>query len=61
MSLSETIKCDNCGFLLYWGEAIKDRLYMRFSEERLLDKYKKICPNCGNKLDVNRVKIQIKP
>ena len=59
--MSETIKCDNCGFLLYWGEAIKDRLYMRFSEEALLAKYNNICPDCGNKLDLKRVKIQIKP
>jgi DNA-directed RNA polymerase subunit RPC12/RpoP len=59
--LSETVRCGVCGFLLYWGEAIKDRLYMRFSEEKLLDKYGNVCPSCGSRLDVNSVKITIKP
>lgn len=59
--MSETIKCNICGFLLYWGEAIKDRLYMRFSEAKLLEKYSNVCPNCGNRLDVQTVEIQIKP
>jgi hypothetical protein len=56
--MSETITCANCGFLLYWVEAIKDRLYMRFSEEKLLEKYGHVCPNCDDGLDEATVAIQ---
>ena len=56
--MSETINCTKCGFLLYWGEAIKDRLYMRFSEAKLLEKYGNACPNCGDRLTEATVTIQ---
>jgi ribosomal protein S27AE len=56
--MSETINCANCGFLLYWGEAIKDRLYMRFSEEKLLTKYRHVCPHCGDRVDEATVTIR---
>ena len=48
--------------LLYFGEEIKRRLYMRAipDEEAVLAAYNKACPRCGNALSQASVKIQIK-
>ena len=60
--MTETIHCGKCGMLLYFGEEIKRRLYMRAipSEETVLGYYKNTCPKCGNKLAPETVKIEIK-
>lgn len=59
--MSEKIYCGNCGMLLYFGEEIKRRLYMRAipSEESVLDFYDNVCPRCGNKLSLQVVNIKI--
>ena len=57
--MTESITCANCDFLLYWGEAIKDRLFMTWSEEKVLDLYKKKCPSCGSQLSTESVKVKI--
>ncbi|HSW59143.1 MAG TPA: hypothetical protein VLH15_12110 [Dehalococcoidales bacterium] len=59
--MSEQIKCKKCGMLLYFGEIIKRRLYMRAipSEETVLGYYKDICPRCGAKLNPKTVNIEI--
>ncbi len=59
--MSEKIKCGNCGMLLYFGEEIKRRLYMRAipSEQTVLGYYKKICPRCGSALSMKTVNIEI--
>jgi hypothetical protein len=48
--------------MLYFGEEIKRRLYMRAipSEETVLGYYKNVCPKCGNALTKDNVKIEIK-
>jgi hypothetical protein len=60
--MSETINCDNCGMLLYFGEEIKRRLYMRAipDEAAVLAGYGNKCPRCGASLSEKSVKIQIK-
>jgi hypothetical protein len=60
--MSETINCGNCGMLLYFGEEIKRRLYMRAipNEAAVLASYHNTCPRCGNHLAEDSVKIQIK-
>jgi RNase P subunit RPR2 len=60
--MTEMIYCGNCNMMLYFGEEIKRRLYMRAipSEETVLDYYKKTCPKCGTNLSLNTVKIEIK-
>ena len=60
--MSEKIFCSECNLLLYFGEEIKRRLYMRAipSEETVLDFYQNACPRCGNKLSLKTVKIEIK-
>jgi hypothetical protein len=60
--MSETIKCSNCGMLLYFGEEIKRRLYMRAipDESAVLADYGNKCPRCGNGLSTDTVKIEIK-
>ncbi len=47
--------------LLYFGEEIKRRLYMRAipSEETVLGFYGNLCPRCGNNLSPKTVKIEI--
>ncbi len=47
--MSETINCGNCGMLLYFGEEIKRRLYMRAipDEAAVLAAYGNACPRCG--------------
>ena len=60
--MSEKINCGNCDMLLYFGEEISRRLYMRAipDEQAVLDSYGDKCPRCGNALSKNSVKIQIK-
>jgi RNase P subunit RPR2 len=60
--MTESIYCGNCKMLLYFGEEIKRRLYMRAipSEETVLGYYKNICPKCGNSLSLDNIKIEIK-
>ena len=60
--MSETINCGNCGMLLYFGEEIKRRLYMRAipDEAAVLAAYADACPRCGAALSKDTVKIQIK-
>jgi RNase P subunit RPR2 len=59
--MSEKIYCGECNMLLYFGEEIKRRLYMRSipSEETVLGYYNNICPRCGNELSRQTVKIDI--
>jgi ribosomal protein S27AE len=57
--MTETINCGNCDFLLYWGESIKDRLFMTWSEETVLQLYKNKCPNCGNSLTLKAIKVEV--
>jgi hypothetical protein len=47
--------------LLYFGEIIKRRLYMRAipSENTVLDYYHKVCPRCGAALSQETVNILI--
>jgi hypothetical protein len=60
--MSEKINCGNCGMLLYFGEEIKRRLYMRAipDEAAVLASYGNACPRCGHPLSEDSVKIQIK-
>jgi len=60
--MTEKILCGKCNTLLYFGEEINRRLYMRAipSEETVLGYYKNTCPRCGNKLDLSTVKIETK-
>ncbi|HLA81928.1 MAG TPA: hypothetical protein VJP78_09995 [Thermoleophilia bacterium] len=60
--MSEKINCGNCDMLLYFGEEIKRRLYMRAipDEDAVLTSYNNACPRCGRPLTKDSVKIQIK-
>jgi len=60
--MTEKIFCGDCGFLLYFGEEIKRRLYMRAipSEETVLGYYNNSCPRCKSALSLDKVKIEIK-
>jgi hypothetical protein len=60
--MSEKINCSNCGMLLYFGEQISRRLYMRAipDEAAVLAAYGNACPRCGNPLSEKSVKVQIK-
>jgi DNA-directed RNA polymerase subunit M/transcription elongation factor TFIIS len=60
--MTEKIFCDNCNMMLYFGEEIKRRLYMRAipSEETVLGFYKNTCPKCGHSLSIGKVKIETK-
>ena len=60
--MTEQIFCGKCSMLLYFGEEIKRRLYMRAipSEDTVLDFYSNVCPRCGNKLSLKTVKIEVK-
>ena len=60
--MSEKINCPNCGMLLYYGEEISRRLYMRAipDEATVLAGYGNACPRCGFSLSVDSVKIEIK-
>jgi ribosomal protein S27AE len=58
--MTEKIYCGKCNMMLYFGEEIKRRLYMRAipSEETVLGYYKNTCPKCGNSLSKDSVKIE---
>ena len=60
--MTEKILCGKCDMLLYFGEEIKRRLYMRAipSEETILGYYENTCPKCSNKLPLETVKIETK-
>lgn len=60
--MSEKINCGNCEMLLYFGEEIKRRLYMRAipDEAAVLAAYNNTCPRCANPLSEQSVKIEIK-
>jgi hypothetical protein len=60
--MSEKINCPQCGMLLYFGEEISRRLYMRAipDEAAVLAGYGNVCPRCGAALSVDSVKIEIK-
>jgi phage FluMu protein Com len=57
--VSETIRCRGCGMMLYFGEEIKRRLYMRAipSEETVLGYYDNLCPRCKSKLSLESVEV----
>jgi phage FluMu protein Com len=57
--MSETIRCGSCGMLLYFGEEIKRRLYMRAipSEETVLAQYGGRCPRCAAELTLQTVDV----
>lgn len=60
--MTQKINCGKCDMLLYFGEEISRRLYMRAipSEKTVLGFYNNTCPRCGNKLTLKTVKIGIK-
>ena len=60
--MGEKILCGKCSMLLYAGEEIKRRLYMRAipSEETVLGFYNNVCPRCDSKLSLKTVKVEIK-
>jgi ribosomal protein S27AE len=60
--MSETINCGKCGMLLYFGEEISRRLYMRAipDETAVLAAYGGTCPRCGAPLSEKSVKIEFK-
>ena len=57
--MSEMINCGKCGMLLYFGEEIRRRLYMRAvpSEQVVLGYYGDVCPRCGERLTLDSVHI----
>ena len=57
--MTEKINCAKCDMLLYFGEEIDRRLYMRAipSEETVLGFYNDTCPRCGSKLTLKTVNI----
>jgi transposase len=60
--MSEKINCSNCGMLLYFGEDISRRLYMRAipDEAAVLAAYGNACPRCSASLSEKSVKIEFK-
>ncbi|MBN1692235.1 MAG: hypothetical protein JW845_01600 [Dehalococcoidales bacterium] len=58
--MTEKINCGKCNMLLYFGEEIKRRLYMRAipSEKTVLGFYDNKCPRCGSKLTLKTVNIR---
>ena len=60
--MTEKLSCGNCGMLLYFGEEIRRRLYMRAipSEETVLSLYGNICPRCGDPLSLETVRVETK-
>jgi hypothetical protein len=48
--------------LLYFGEEIRRRLYMRAipSEEAVLSYYGNVCPRCESSLSLDNVKLELK-
>jgi hypothetical protein len=59
--MTEKIYCKKCQMLLYFGEEIKRRLYLRAipSEETVLGFYTNKCPRCGSALDMGTVNVKI--
>jgi ribosomal protein S27AE len=55
--VTQRIDCGNCGFTLYWGESIRHRYIMRFSEKDVLAGYENRCPNCEAHLTMDSVKM----
>jgi hypothetical protein len=57
--MSERINCPKCGMLLYFGEEISRRLYMRAipDETAVLTGYGNACPRCSAPLSADSVKI----
>lgn len=55
------INCGNCDFLLYFGEAFKDRAFIRGTSEAsfLADAYDNTCPNCDTAIDPASVRTTI--
>ncbi len=60
--MSQTINCGKCGMLLYFGEEISRRLYMRAipDEAAVLAAYSNTCPRCGAPLSADSVRITFK-
>ncbi|MEM2094487.1 MAG: hypothetical protein QXI32_04235 [Candidatus Bathyarchaeia archaeon] len=60
--MTEKIFCNKCNSLLYFGEIISHRLYMRAipNEEAFLRSYNNRCPRCGASLSLDSVRIEIK-
>ena len=60
--MTEKITCRTCGMLLYFGEEISRRLYMRAppDEGAVYTSYGGVCPRCGNALADDSVEITIK-
>ena len=58
--MTEKINCGQCGMLLYFGEEISRRLYMRAipSEKTVLGYYSDKCPRCGAALTLKTVNIK---
>ena len=58
--MTEKINCQKCHMLLYFGEEINRRLYMRAipSEETVLGYYDNKCPRCGSALNLKTVDIK---
>ncbi len=59
--MTETINCGHCQMLLYFGEELKRRLYLRAipSEETVLGFYGDACPRCGGDLSMETVEVGI--
>ncbi len=60
--MTESMKCTQCGQLLYFGEEIKRRLYMRAiaDEKAVLSAYGHTCPRCTAPLSKDTVSTEIK-
>lgn len=60
--MTEQIRCNKCGQLLYFGEEISRRLYMRAvpDEAALLAAYGNTCPRCAQSLGTGTVDIEVK-
>ena len=58
--MTEKIHCKKCRMLLYFGEEIKRRLYMRAipSEATVLGFYAHKCPRCGARLTLKTVEVK---
>jgi len=58
--MTEKINCSRCHMLLYFGEEIDRRLYMRAipSEATVLGFYGNTCPCCGSRLTLKTVNIK---
>ena len=60
--MTEKIFCAKCNSLLYFGETISHRLYMRAipNEETFLKSYNNTCPKCANSLSLSTVRVELK-